>query len=89
MHDPVGTLLLGDTGLARIEHFDRLFHRLADGAFGLDADLGPVLPGGVDGGGEIGEGHEHGSGAGQTARAMADAAPGVKPRIGAAADRCP
>ena len=56
MHLPGVALLLGDAGLAGIEPVEGLLDGLAHGALGAWIHVGPVLPGGVDGGGEIGHG---------------------------------
>ena len=55
MHHPVGPDLLGDAGLSGVEHLDRLLDGLAHRPLRADADIGAGLPGGVDGGGKIGQ----------------------------------
>ena len=42
-------LLVGDARLAAVEQFERRVHRIADRPFGRGSDLGPRLPGVIDG----------------------------------------
>jgi hypothetical protein len=60
MHLPGAVLLRGDTGRAGIEEIQRLVHRLTHGPAGRGAHMGAVLPGGIDGAGKVGMGHEVG-----------------------------
>src|SRR4051794_8942521 len=71
--------LLGDARLARIQQGKRRLDRLADCALGVDADIGPVLPGGIYGLGKLIAGHRD-TLAGDESRGVSNPASACHPR---------